>query len=44
MITIMTAITIRRWIKTAANVAEETQKPKHEQDNNYCPEHGVPFD
>jgi len=25
-------------------VAEEAQKPEHEQDNNYSPEHGVPFD
>ena len=30
--------------ETAANVTEEAEKPEHEQDNNYCPEHGVPFD
>lgn len=30
--------------QTAANVAEEAEKPEHEQDNNYSPEHGVPFD
>jgi len=29
---------------TAANVADEAEKPEHEQDNNYSPEHGVPFD
>jgi hypothetical protein len=30
--------------ETAADVAEEAKKPEHEQDNNYSPEHGVPFD
>jgi hypothetical protein len=30
--------------ETAADVAEEAEKPEHEQDNNYGPEHGVPFD
>ena len=28
----------------AANVGEEAEKPKHEQDNNDSPEHGIPFD
>jgi hypothetical protein len=30
--------------ETAANVGEEAEKPEHEQDNNYSPEHDVPFD
>jgi hypothetical protein len=30
--------------ETAADVAEEAEKPENEQDNNYSPEHGVPFD
>jgi hypothetical protein len=28
----------------AADVADEAKKPKHDQDSNYSPEHGVPFD
>jgi hypothetical protein len=28
----------------AANVADESEKPEHDQNNNYSPEHGVPFD
>ena len=27
--------------ETAADVAEEAEKPEHEQDNNYSPEHDV---
>src|ERR1700675_2236716 len=27
-----------------ANVADEAEKPEHDQDDNYSPEHGVPFD
>src|ERR1700730_8424999 len=30
--------------ETAADVADEAEKPEHDQDNNYSPEHGVPFD
>jgi hypothetical protein len=30
--------------QTATDVGEEAEKPEHEQDNNYSPEHGVPFD
>ena len=30
--------------ETAADVAEEAEKPEHEQDNNDSPEHDVPFD
>jgi cation transport regulator ChaB len=30
--------------ETAADVADEAEKPEHEQDNDYSPEHGVPFD
>jgi hypothetical protein len=30
--------------ETAADVADEAKKPEHEQDNNYCPKHGVSFD
>jgi hypothetical protein len=30
--------------QATANVAEEAEKPEHEQDSNYGPEHGVPFD
>ena len=26
--------------QTAANVAEQAKQPKHEQDDNYSPEHG----
>jgi hypothetical protein len=29
--------------QTAANVAKKAKKPEHDQDNNYRPEHGVPF-
>jgi hypothetical protein len=29
--------------QTAANVAKKAKKPEHDQDNNYCPEHDVPF-
>jgi hypothetical protein len=29
--------------QTAANVANKAKKPEHDQDNNYRPEHGVPF-
>jgi hypothetical protein len=30
--------------QTAANVAEQAKQPKHEQDDNYSPQHGVnPF-
>jgi len=25
------------------NVADEAKKPEHDQDNNYRPEHGLPF-
>jgi hypothetical protein len=27
--------------QTAANVAEQTEQPKHEQYDNYGPQHGV---
>jgi hypothetical protein len=27
--------------QTAANMAEQTEQPKHEQDDNYSPQHGV---
>jgi hypothetical protein len=27
--------------QAAANVAEQTKQPKHEQDDNYGPQHGV---
>jgi hypothetical protein len=30
--------------ETAANVADEAEKPEHDQNNNNSPEHGVPFD
>jgi len=30
--------------ETAANVADEAEKPEHDEDDNYSPEHGVPFD
>lgn len=30
--------------QTAAKVADEAEKPEHYQDDNYSPEHGVPFD
>ena len=30
--------------QTAANVAKKAKKPEHDQDNNYSPEHGIPFD
>jgi hypothetical protein len=29
--------------QAAANVADETKKPEHDQDDNYSPEHGIPF-
>ena len=29
--------------QTTANVAEQAKKPEHDQDNNYSPEHGIPF-
>jgi hypothetical protein len=30
--------------QTSANVAEQAKQPKHEQDDNYCPQHGIiPF-
>ena len=29
--------------QTAANVANKAKKPEHDQDNNYRPEHGIPF-
>jgi hypothetical protein len=29
--------------QTAANVANKAKKPEHDQDNNYSPEHGIPF-
>jgi hypothetical protein len=29
--------------QAAANVADETEKPEHDQDDNYSPEHGIPF-
>jgi hypothetical protein len=29
--------------QSAAKVADEAKKPEHDQDNNYRPEHGVPF-
>jgi hypothetical protein len=29
--------------QAAANVANETKKPKNDQDNNYSPEHGYSF-
>jgi hypothetical protein len=29
--------------QTAANVAKKAKKPEHDQDNNYSPEHGIPF-
>ena len=29
--------------QAAANVADETKKPEHDQDDNYCPEHGYSF-
>ena len=29
--------------QTAANVGKKAKKPEHDQDNNYRPEHGVPF-
>ena len=30
--------------QAAANVAEQTKKPEHQQDDNYSPEHGYPFE
>jgi hypothetical protein len=30
--------------ETAADVADEAEKPKHDENNDYSPEHGVPFD
>jgi hypothetical protein len=29
--------------QTAANVAKKSKKPEHNQDNNYRPEHAIPF-
>ena len=29
--------------QAAANVADEAEKPEHDQDDNYSPEHGIPF-
>jgi hypothetical protein len=29
--------------QTAANVAKKAKKPEHDQDNNYSPEHDIPF-
>jgi hypothetical protein len=29
--------------QAAANVADETEKPEHDQDDNYSPEHGNSF-
>jgi hypothetical protein len=29
--------------QAAANVADEAQKPEHDQDDNYSPEHGYLF-
>jgi hypothetical protein len=29
--------------QAAANVADETKKPEHDQDDNYSPEHGYSF-
>jgi hypothetical protein len=29
--------------QTAANVAKKAKKPEHDQDNNYSPEHTIPF-
>jgi hypothetical protein len=29
--------------QASANVADEAQKPKNDQDNNYSPEHGYSF-
>jgi hypothetical protein len=29
--------------QAAANVADETKKPENDQDDNYSPEHGIPF-
>jgi hypothetical protein len=29
--------------QTAANVPKKAKKPEHDQDNNYSPEHGIPF-
>ena len=29
--------------QAAANVAKEAKKPEHDQDDNYSPEHGIPF-
>jgi len=28
--------------QTPANVAKKAEKPEHDQDNNYSPEHGIP--
>jgi hypothetical protein len=30
--------------QAAANMAKEAKKPEHDQDDNYSPEHGYPFD
>jgi hypothetical protein len=29
--------------QAAAKVADEAKKPEHDQDDNYSPEHGIPF-
>jgi hypothetical protein len=29
--------------QAAANVADQAKKPKHDQDDNYSPEHGYSF-
>jgi hypothetical protein len=30
--------------QAAADMAEQAKQPKHEQDDNYCPQHGmIPF-
>jgi hypothetical protein len=29
--------------QAAANVADEAKEPEHNQDDNYCPEHGDSF-
>jgi hypothetical protein len=29
--------------QATANVAKKAKKPEHDQDNNYSPEHGIPF-
>jgi hypothetical protein len=29
--------------QATANVAKKAKKPQHDQDNNYSPEHNIPF-